>query len=61
MGFLDWVSCVLGFMIYEIFEYGGVVGDFYGDVVMGFWGWLIVNLDDSFKVCKVVLVICCVV
>ena len=36
---LNRVSRALGVTTRHILERGGVVGDFQGDAVMGFWGW----------------------
>jgi len=33
------VSDALGVMTHQILDRNGVVGDFHGDAVMGFWGW----------------------
>ncbi len=45
MGLLDRVSQALGVTTHQILEQGGVVGDFQGDAVMGFWGWPIAQPD----------------
>lgn len=39
LGLLERVSESLGIMTSTILDCGGVVGDFHGDAVMGFWGW----------------------
>ncbi len=39
LGLLDRVSGALGVMTHHILEQGGVIGDYQGDSVMGFWGW----------------------
>lgn len=36
---LNRVSRALGVATHHILDQGGVVGDFHGDAVMGFWGW----------------------
>ncbi len=36
---LQRVSGALGLVTREILALGGVIGDFHGDAVMGFWGW----------------------
>jgi adenylate cyclase len=42
---LDQVSRALGVMTGSILDHRGVVGDFHGDAVMGFWGWPIDQPD----------------
>jgi len=44
LGLLDRVSRALGVTTRHIRQQRGVVGDFQGDAVMGFWGW---PLDDD--------------
>ena len=39
LGLLERVSKALGVTTRHILDQGGVVGDFQGDAVMGFWGW----------------------
>jgi adenylate cyclase len=39
LGLLSRVSDSLGVTTGEILDAGGVIGDFHGDAVMGFWGW----------------------
>lgn len=39
LGLLERVSESLGIMTGTILDRGGVIGDFHGDAVMGFWGW----------------------
>ena len=47
-GLLEQVSQKLGIATHQILNHGGVVGDFHGDAVMGFWGWPRVgNLDSE--------------
>jgi adenylate cyclase len=36
---LEHVSAALSVMTRHILAHGGVIGDFHGDAVMGFWGW----------------------
>ena len=43
LGLLSRVSESLGVTTRVILDTGGVIGDFHGDAVMGFWGW---PLDD---------------
>ena len=45
MGLLNRVSKALGVVTHQILDHGGVVGDFQGDAVMGFWGWPIASAD----------------
>ena len=45
LGLLERVSRALGVMTRQIFDQGGVVGDFHGDAAMGFWGWPIAQED----------------
>ena len=46
IGLLAEVSHKLGTVTNQILDKGGVVGDFHGDAVMGFWGWPVVH-DQS--------------
>lgn len=39
LGLLERVSEALGITTGAVLDRGGVVGDFHGDAVMGFWGW----------------------
>ncbi|CAN5844268.1 adenylate/guanylate cyclase domain-containing protein [soil metagenome] len=39
MGLLERVGAALGVSTEQILGHGGVIGDFQGDSVMGFWGW----------------------
>jgi len=57
MGLLDSVSRALGVATRQILEHGGVVGDFHGDAVMGFWGWPIAQTDKSELACRAALAI----
>ncbi len=43
---LQRVSSSLDVVTREILRHGGVIGDFHGDAVMGFWGWPL-PLDDN--------------
>ncbi len=56
-GLLDRVSRALGVMTRHISAHGGVIGDFQGDAVMGFWGWPVASDDDSLKACRAALAI----
>ena len=51
-GLLDNVSRALGVMTRQILLNGGVVGDFQGDSVMGFWGWPIDHADAAVRACR---------
>ena len=44
---LNRVSRALGVTTRHILERGGVVGDFQGDAVMGFWGWPLAGDEDT--------------
>ncbi len=54
-GLLDRVSQALGVSTHHILEHGGVVGDFQGDAVMGFWGWPVPQKDRLVRVCRAAL------
>ena len=45
MGLLNRVSKALGVVTHQILDHAGVVGDFQGDAVMGFWGWPLASPD----------------
>lgn len=49
LGLLSRVSDSLGVTTRMILETGGVIGDFHGDAVMGFWGWPLesVSIEQS--------------
>lgn len=47
MDLLQRVSESLGLVTRGILDFGGVIGDFHGDAVMGFWGW---PVGDSLKI-----------
>ena len=51
-GLLDDVSDALGIMTKHILNNGGVVGDFQGDSVMGFWGWPLEQPRTAVLACK---------
>ena len=57
MGLLDRVSRALGIATRQILEHGGVVGDFHGDAVMGFWGWPIAQPEKAALACRAALAI----
>ena len=54
---LDQVSQALGAITSQILEKRGVVGDFHGDAVMGFWGWPLEQNDAAIRACQVALAI----
>jgi len=55
LGLLDRVSKALGVVTHEIRALDGVVGDFQGDAVMGFWGWPIATEDAARRACLAAL------
>ena len=57
LGLLDRVSKALGVTTHHILAQGGVVGDFQGDAVMGFWGWPLVQPDAIERACTAALAI----
>ena len=57
MGMLDRVSQALGVATRQILENGGVVGDFHGDAVMGFWGWPLEQPEKTALACRAALAI----
>lgn len=57
MGLLDRVSRALGVATRQILEHGGVVGDFHGDAVMGFWGWPLAQPEKAALACRAALAI----
>jgi adenylate cyclase len=57
MGLLNRVSLALGIATRQICEQSGVVGDFHGDSVMGFWGWPIEQADATLRAAKAALAI----
>jgi adenylate cyclase len=52
---LDQVSHALGAITSQILDKRGVVGDFHGDAVMGFWGWPLEQHDAATRACQVAL------
>lgn len=52
---LDEVSDAIGVMTAAILGHGGVIGDFHGDAVMGFWGWPVAKEDDASAACRAAL------
>ena len=57
LGLLERVSLALGFATKHILEHGGVVGDFHGDAVMGFWGWPLPQEEITLAAAKAALAI----
>lgn len=55
LSFLEDVSDALGLVTSAILDQEGVVGDFHGDAVMGFWGWPIARPDDALRACRAAL------
>ena len=51
------VSKALGVMTREIFNQGGVVGDYQGDAAMGFWGWPLPQEDAVLRTCRAALAV----
>jgi adenylate cyclase len=52
---LQRVSQALGVTTHHILHTGGVVGDFHGDAVMGFWGWPLPQADAVTRACHAAL------
>jgi adenylate cyclase len=52
---LQRVSQALGVTTHQILKTGGVVGDFHGDSVMGFWGWPLPQGDAVKRACRAAL------
>ena len=57
LGVLHRVSEALGLVTGEILEHGGVIGDFHGDAVMGFWGWPMWDANRVQHACHAALAI----
>jgi adenylate cyclase len=57
LGLLNRVSRALGVATGHILAEGGVVGDFQGDAVMGFWGWPLATPDDAQRAARAALAI----
>lgn len=55
LGLLDRVSRALGVTTHHILAGGGVVGDFQGDAVMGFWGWPLADPRQVERACRAAL------
>ncbi len=55
LGLLQRVSLALGVATRHILKQGGVVGDFHGDAVMGFWGWPLSQPDGEARACLAAL------
>jgi adenylate cyclase len=56
-GLLERVSRALGVATHHILDQGGVLGDFHGDAVMGFWGWPLAQADAPARACKAALAV----
>lgn len=52
---LEGVSAALGVMTEHIIKQNGVIGDFHGDAVMGFWGWPKGQTDPEARACQAAL------
>ena len=52
---LDRVSQALGITTQHVLQEGGVIGDFHGDAVMGFWGWPLEQADRVERACRAAL------
>lgn len=46
-GLLERISQAMGHMTQSITDHHGVIGDFHGDAVMGFWGWPVEQPDHA--------------
>lgn len=57
LSFLEDVSDALGLVTSAILDQEGVVGDFHGDAVMGFWGWPIARPEDALRACRAALAV----
>ena len=56
-GLLERVSRALGVATHHILAQGGVLGDFHGDAVMGFWGWPLAQDDAPARACRAALAV----
>lgn len=54
---LDQVSRLLGVVTSQILDRRGVVGDFHGDAVMGFWGWPLEQPDAALRAAETALAV----
>jgi adenylate cyclase len=57
MDLLKRVSRALGVTTRHILDQNGVVGDFHGDAVMGFWGWPLEQVDAAARAAMAALAI----
>ena len=57
LSLLDQVSQLLGAVTSQILDRRGVVGDFHGDAVMGFWGWPLEQPDAARRACETALAV----
>jgi adenylate cyclase len=57
LALLGRVSSALGIATRQIVEQSGVLGDFHGDAVMGFWGWPLAQADAAARAARAALAI----
>ena len=57
LSLLERVSTALGIATRQICDQGGVLGDFHGDSVMGFWGWPFPQSDAALRAARAALAI----
>lgn len=57
LSLLDQVSRLLGVVTSQILDRRGVVGDFHGDAVMGFWGWPLEQPDAPLRAAETALAV----
>lgn len=50
--FLEQISSELECASRAVLKYSGIIGDFHGDSVMGFWGWPIQNRNAAALACR---------
>ncbi|WP_013628864.1 adenylate/guanylate cyclase domain-containing protein [Rubinisphaera brasiliensis] len=53
--FLKQISSELECASQAVLKFGGIIGDFHGDAVMGFWGWPLDNDDAPWLACQAAL------
>jgi len=53
--FLKQISSELECASQAVLKYGGIIGDFHGDAVMGFWGWPLENGEAPWLACQAAL------
>jgi adenylate cyclase len=54
---LDKVIEALGAMTRQIVKYDGIISDFQGDAVLGFWGWPMALVDGPLPACQAALAV----